>query len=79
MKWCLLFCLMLCGCTDSDLSKIMALGKPGDIVCYSGGRVIYQGRSTGIIQSLEKSDGWEFRDATTHRLVRVSGQCVIKN
>jgi hypothetical protein len=67
------------GCTNADVAQLSALGSPADITCYSGGKVIYQGQSTGKVSTENQSDGWYFEDASTHRLVRVSGQCVIKN
>jgi hypothetical protein len=66
-------------CTDAYLSQISALGEPGHIVCYSGGKVIYDGKSTGKIGSESGSDGWYLTDAATKKLVRVSGDCVIEN
>jgi hypothetical protein len=71
--------LFLTGCTNADIAQWGALGSPADIVCYSGGKVIYQGRSTGKVSTENQSDGWYFQDASDKRLVRVSGQCVIKN
>lgn len=70
---------MLSACSDAQRAQWGSLGNPGDIVCYSGGKVIYQGRSTGKISTESQSDGWYFEDSETHRLVRVSGDCVIKN
>ena len=69
----------LAGCTDTTLSSFEALGKPGQITCYSGDKVIYSGTSTGKIMTVDRSDGWEFRDAADGHFVRVSGPCVIKN
>lgn len=69
----------LAGCTNAQWAQVTSLGSPADIVCYSGGRVIYQGRSTGKVSTEQGSDGWFFQDAADNRLVRVSGQCVVKN
>lgn len=71
--------LILGACTDADLKQITSLGLPGEITCYSGGKVIYHAKSTGKIASEEKSDGWYFEDAATNKLVRISGQCVVIN
>jgi hypothetical protein len=70
--------LVLGGCTNADIAQLTALGSPASITCYSGGKIIYQGMSTGKIATEQQSDGWYFEDASTHELVRVSGQCVIK-
>lgn len=71
--------LALAGCTNAEWSQLTSLGSPADIICYSGGKVIYQGRSTGKVSTESGSDGWFFQDASDNRLVRVSGQCVVKN
>ncbi len=70
--------IALGGCTNADIAQLTALGSPASITCYSGGKVIYKGMSTGKIATESQSDGWYFQDASTHELVRVSGQCVIK-
>jgi len=69
----------LVACSDTDRASIGAIGSPGDIVCYSGGKIIYQGRSTGRIQTVGYSSNWEFKDSTTGKFVHVSGDCVIQN
>jgi hypothetical protein len=79
MKIILFSVLALAGCTDATKANWTTLGSPGDVTCYSGNMVIYQGRSTGKIQTVQNSDGWEFKDAATGKFVRVSGPCVIVN
>lgn len=71
--------MTLYGCTDASRAQLGSLGNPGTIECYSGGKAIYIGKSTGKIATEQGSDGWYFNDAATDRLVRVSGDCVIKN
>jgi hypothetical protein len=71
--------LTLLACSDTEIASFKTLGDPGHITCYSGGQVIYDGDSTGKIATVERSDGWEFMDAKTDRLVRVSGDCLIRN
>ncbi len=71
--------LALLACTDTERASWGAIGEPGHITCYSGGQVIYDGDSTGKIESERQSDGWLFMDAKTTRLVRVSGDCVVRN
>jgi len=70
---------ILVGCTDATQAQWQAIGSEGSISCYSGGVVIYSGISSGKIRTEEGSDGWYFNDKATNRLVRVSGDCVIKN
>jgi hypothetical protein len=74
--------IVLCSlnaCTDAERARLGSFGSPGEITCYSGGKVIYSGRSTGKINTVENSDGWQFKDAETNKFVRVSGDCVINN
>lgn len=71
--------LTLLACSDTDIAHMKSMGESGHITCFSGGQIIYEGDSTGKIATVEKSDGWEFMDAKTDRLVRVSGDCLIRN
>jgi hypothetical protein len=79
MKRVVIFALAISGCTDARIAEITSLGSPGEITCYSGGKVIYEGKSTGKIASEEKSDGWLFKEESSGKLIRVSADCVIKN
>jgi hypothetical protein len=74
-----LFCIGIIGCTDGRYKQFAAIGDPAKVTCYSGGKVIYEGTSTGKVGTEEQSGGWYFEDADTHKLVRVSGDCVIVN
>jgi len=69
---------ILSGCSDAAQSLVGSVGESGHITCYSGGKVIYEGTSTGMIKSESQSDGWYLNDAATNKLVRVSGDCVIQ-
>ena len=79
MRWIVLLLATLAACTAADLANITTLGSAGDITCYSGGQVIFTGRSTGKIATEQQSDGWRFVDAASGKLIRVSGDCVIRN
>ena len=74
-----LFFLCLIGCTDAARKNLTTLGSPATVTCYSGGKVIYDGVSTGKVVTESQSDGWRFVDSATNKLIRVSGDCVIKN
>lgn len=74
-----IFSLFIFGCTDSGRSRLYAYGKEGTIQCYSGGKLIYEGISTGKLQTVSNSDGWEFREKGTADFIRVSGDCIIRN
>jgi hypothetical protein len=70
---------MLTGCTDAEKANWTTLGNAGTVKCYSGGKLIYEGTSTGKIATVTNSDGWQFKDAKTGKFIRVSGDCVIEN
>lgn len=74
-----LFLMLLVGCTDTDRASIGALGSAAHITCYSADKVILDTESTGRIQTVDHSDGWEFKDAKDGKFTRVSGPCIIKN
>jgi len=69
--------LLMLGCTDASMSRISSYGNSAKITCYSGGKIIYEGRSTGKIKSETSSDGYFFKDASDNLLKEVSGNCVI--
>jgi hypothetical protein len=72
-------CLLVAGCTDTTIANLSSYGSQGHIQCYSGGKLIYEGDSTGKLQTVSNSDGWEFKDSKTGKFIRVSGDCVISN
>jgi len=67
----------LTGCTDATIAQLGAYGDAATIKCYSGAALIYEGRSTGKVESVQNSDGYLFKDAETRKLTEVSGNCVI--
>lgn len=69
----------LTACSDATRASIGALGSSADVTCYSGGQVIYKGKSTGRVKATHESDGWEFEEQGTGKFVRVSGDCVVSN
>ncbi len=71
--------LFFVGCTDAQRANIGTLGSEGHIRCYSGGKLIFEGNSTGKLATVSNSDGWEFKDKATGKFIRVSGDCVIEN
>jgi hypothetical protein len=64
------------GCTDATLGKLDALGNTAKIQCYSGGVLIYEGKSTGKVKSENGSDGYFFR-AEDGFMREVSGDCIV--
>lgn len=73
----LLAIVFLTGCTDAGWGKFQALGGSANVKCYSGTKLIYEGSSTGKVVSEARSDGYNFVDKKSKRLMEVSGNCVI--
>ena len=65
------------GCTDAQRGKIGAIGEFAKVECWSGGKLIYSGASSGKISSESNSDGYNFVDKKTDKFMEVSGNCVI--
>ena len=70
--------LVASGCTDAQLGKLSNIGNSANIECYSGGKLIYKGTSTGKVSNEENSDGYFFKEEKTGRLLEVSGNCIIE-
>ena len=70
--------VILCGCTDGVIGKLKSYGKGADIVCYSGGKMIYKGESTGKVLSEKSSDGYYFVDKRTGAMMEIAADCVFK-
>lgn len=70
----------LSGCTDVDRSKWSALGSPHSVKCVSEGSVLYEGMSTGRVQT--EHDIVTLEDAASRELVEIklgrNASCVIK-
>lgn len=66
---------VLCGCTDGVIGKIKSYGKGAVITCYSGGKEIYKGESTGKAFSEQSSDGYYFIDKNTGSMMEISADC----
>ena len=73
----ILILLLLVGCTDARMGKLKSFGRSRSIKCYSGSKVIYQGYSTGKINSEQNSDGYYFVERGTGKLLEVSGNCIL--
>jgi len=64
-------------CTDAGRGKITAYGNPAQIKCWSGGKLVFDRKSTGKVLSEAQSDGYFFEDAEDGKFKEVSGTCVI--
>lgn len=70
---------LLQSCSDATRGKFFSIGDSRSIECYSGGKLIYKGRSTGKIRTEASSDGYYFVDSKTDDLVEVSGDCILRS
>ena len=73
-----LITLSLSGCSRASLAQLSNTGEDGIITCYSGGKVIYQGESTGKVQNEDKSDGYYFEEKGTDDMIETNSQCIIR-
>ncbi len=72
------FLLMVIGCTDATKADLFSYGKEHTITMYNGGKLVKQWTSTGKVNSMSDSDGWQFMDKETGKLVRVGGDIIIE-
>lgn len=80
MKRILWAVVLMCaiGCTDAEKSRIGSLGSKFKVTLYSNGDAVRTWQSTGKVMTETDSDGWYFTDASTNKLVRVSGSVVVE-
>ena len=81
MRKCILLLIMLLtliSCTDADMASMKSYGSKFNIKMYNGGVLVGSWTSTGKVSSMQNSDGWEFMDKTTGKLVRVGGDVIIE-
>ena len=67
----------LSGCTDTTRARFGAFGESATIELYSGGRVAATFTSTGKVHCTEGGI-CDFMDAATGKLVRTTGDIVVK-
>lgn len=66
----------LAGCSDAEQQKYTNYGKPQHIKQFSGGVLIGEWDSTGKV-SAEAGDGYYFKDASTGKIIEISGDVQI--
>lgn len=69
--------LTMACCTDATWGKLKAFGNSASVECYSGGKLIFKGKSTGKVRSEDNSDGYYFIDSKDGKVKEVSGECII--
>lgn len=67
----------LAGCTDTKFSRATNFGASADITCYSGGKAVYQGTSTGKIVNLS-GDGISFVEKGSDDLMELRMDCSVR-
>ena len=80
MKYVLIIMLsaILIGCTDATRASITSYGSNHKVTMYNGGVKVREWISTGRVNSIQNSDGWEFMCKETGELVRVGGDVIIE-
>lgn len=74
----MLILVLSVGCTDATKASIGGFGKAHKISMYNGGVLVREWVSTGKVESMSQSDGWQFMDKETGKLVRVGGDVIIE-
>lgn len=67
--------LFLAGCWDAGLGSVDALGKSGEIICYSGGKEIFRDTSTGAV-GMFSGGGWYYR-SVNGKYVQTFADCFV--
>lgn len=67
------------GCTDASKAHFSQLGDPALVQCFSGGKIIYYGTSTGKIESNQSEDGLYFLEKESGKFVRLYADCIVKS
>lgn len=70
--------LITISCTDADMASLRSYGSKFKIKMYNGGVLVSEWTSTGKVESIKNSDGWQFKDRETGKLVRVGGDVIIE-
>lgn len=71
--------LFTISCSDAKISNFTAIGNEANVRCYSGGVIVYEGTSSGKVETEEGSDGWYFKDKKSRKLIRTNADCVVIN
>lgn len=65
------------GCTDAKFSRVTNFGASAEITCYSGGKPVYHGMSTGKLVNLQ-GDGISFVEKGSNDLLELRMDCVTR-
>lgn len=70
-----LFTLGFIGCTDAEIGLVRSIGDSAKVICYSGGKVVFEDSSTGKVLGLE-AGGWAFV-SKNHGYVQTFADCFV--
>lgn len=77
MKYILIAAIIaLSACTDAEWDKTTRLGAAQEIICYSGGNVVFTDTSTGM--PTETTNGIGYRSQNTGKYVQVYLDCLVQ-
>lgn len=71
--------VLAAACTDADMAHMSQLNDPAHVQCFSGGQIVYDGHSTGKIQSNQSEDGLYFKEKESGKFVRLYADCVVRS
>lgn len=69
---------VLTSCTAAGRANLGAIGSNHKVLLYSGGQLVGQWESYGVVHNEGQSDGFYFEDAKTHKLIELTGTVVIE-
>jgi hypothetical protein len=69
--------LFISACTDSAKGRFGAYGESAQINCYSAGKEIYNGKSTGKVK-LSKGGFIKFTELGSNKYTEIAADCVVK-
>ncbi len=71
--------VLAAGCTDASRAHFGQFGDTAHVQCFSGGQVVYDGHSTGKVQSNQSEDGIYFKEKETGKFVRLYADCIARS
>lgn len=69
--------ILLSGCSVEKTTDIYIFGSPRHIKCYSSGKLIYEGQSTGKIANDGNNNWIYFKDKSTKKEIQILADCII--
>ena len=72
------FMASMISCTDATRASLASYGNEHRVTMFNGGVKVREWTSTGKVTSIDNSDGWQFKDKATKKLVRVGGDVIIE-